>query len=303
MDGIDTINTNTIKARTVPKSAIISFFECAALKLNQYGTNGKLQISLTEPFLLDELRNQLLELQKAALEEAVVEYNKTLKDTYNYAEPLLTTCDVQVELENLGNIYARNCKSEDGEAEEIFQAIKRMNEAERLALARGVLATQWTYLDDFDDDDGSGGIVAVPSDGVDENTVLLEGQDILDYFNLCVTIAGMEEFSQYIKTGAPLVAASKFHPQGFDVNTGEEKNVDKYQLEHLAPEKRLILVQQVVLRAVLGYPVLDPSVVVAEANRLLSLSTNNERDCREKKLRDAYEAYTSAMRLAYCACW
>jgi hypothetical protein len=271
--------------------------------LSKYGINGDLQLSLTDGmFLLDELRNELLQLQKEALEEVVAKYNETIKS--NDAETPLTTDDVQVELENLGKtnfVTSRKSVVEDDEEREVILAIKRMNEAERLALARGVLATQWTYLDDFDDDEGVDGMVADSPDDIEVDAVRLEGQDLLDYFNLCVTISGMEEFSEYLKTGTPLAMVSKsqsHHPSS-------DGNVDKHNLEKLAPEKRLILVQQVVLRAVLGYPVLNPSnIVVFETNRLLSQGgPNNEGDNREKKLRDAFEAYTSAMRVAYCNCW
>jgi hypothetical protein len=291
------------ESRKVPKSALIGFFERATLKLTKYGRNGDFQLSLTDgSYVLDELRNELLELQKEALEEAVAEYNETIKN--KDVETPLTTDDVQVELENLGKaniVTSRKSVVEDDEEKELILAIKRMNEAERLALARGILATQWTYLDDFDDDDGGGGIVADAPDDLEVNNVRLEGQDLLDYFNLCVTISGLEEFSQYLKTGTPLTVGSK--SQSHDPSL--VGNGDKHHLEKLAPEKRLILLQQVVLRAVLGYPVLNPSnVVVFETNRLLSQGgPNTEGDNREKKLRDTFEAYTSAMRVAYCNCW
>jgi hypothetical protein len=304
MTGSVTIQSKKGKSRIGPKSVIIGFFECATSKLGKYGRFGELQLSLTDgTFLLDELRNELLQLQKEALEEVVAEYNETIKS--NEAETPLTTDDVQVELENLGKtnfVTSRKSAVEDDEEKKIILAIKRMNEAERLALARGVLATQWTYLDDFDDDDdGVDGMVADAPDDSEVNAVRLEGQDIMDYFNLCVTISGMEEFSEYLKMGTPLAMV----PKSQSHHPSSDGNVDKHNLEKLAPEKRLILVQQVVLRAVLGYPVLNPSnIVVLETNRLLSQGgPNNEGDNREKKLRGAFGAYTSAMRVAYCNCW
>lgn len=268
----------------VPRYVILDFFSRAAAKINNYGTNGNWNITVTEDsFVLDELRKALLDLQHAALEETVAEYNKKRQDD-GHDLILLETVDVQLELENLGNNGVGNCDNNSGDEAELLREIKRMNDAERLALVRGVLATQWSYLDDFDVHEEEKEVL--PSDTADD-TVILERQDILDYFNLCVTLAKMDNFQRYLKTGAPLMP-----PQ------------QKEELERHAPENRLILVQQVILRAILGYPVLDPSIVVVEANRLLSsIPTNNVEGSKEKKFRDAYESYTAAMRLAYCACW
>jgi len=278
----------------VPRSVILDFFARAAAKIDNYGTNGNWQITVTEDsFVLDELRKALLDLQHAALEETVAEYNKKQQDD-GHDPKLLETVDVQLELENLGNNGMGNCDDNSGDEAELLREIKGMNDAERLALVRGVLATQWSYLDDFDVHEEEKEVL--PSD-IADNTVILERQDILDYFNLCVTLAKMDDFKRYLKTGAPLISPQQ---SGSKVYYG----LSKEELERHAPENRLILVQQVILRAILGFPVLDPSIVVVEANRLLSsIPTNNIEGSKEKKFRDAYESYTAAMRLAYCACW
>jgi sulfite reductase alpha subunit-like flavoprotein len=127
----------------------------AAAKINKHGTNDNWEITVTEDsFLLDQLRKALLALQNESLEETVAEYNKKHQDTTKVddASTLLKALDVPVELENIGKnnksivLSSNYSDSGDPDEAEILHAIKGMNQAERLTLARGVLATQWSHV-------------------------------------------------------------------------------------------------------------------------------------------------------------
>jgi len=281
----------------VPDSLILTFFQHTCENLNKCTTRefiAKLN-SVDSMNLLDASRKHVWQVQERTLQETVRKYNEEKGDG------AISLDGVTAELERLGKL----AKLEKASGKEksatagpsidpkIMNAIKEMNDAERTAYSRCVLASSWSYLDDFTTtDDGVGSAV--------DDSVMLGRQNIFDYFSLCCSVVKLKEAKRFLKGECMRILYYVEDDESVDQDAEGEAEDPTKNLTHT--EQRLIFLEQVLLRGVLGYPVSDPTIVVTEAKRLLNIA-NKDTKGGDPKLQQAFDDFILAMRLAYCEVW
>jgi hypothetical protein len=292
-------------APPVPDSLLLSFFKETSDNLKKCTTRDSISKlnSADSVHLLDVTRRHLRQVQQHTLIDVVKKFNVELGDGSMSME------DVQKELRQLGMMAKAEKANSKGNGQqnlvmspdeqqqrpdlEIMNAIKEMNDAERTTFSRCVLASSWSYLDDFDTTGGDGGSAT-------DDIVMLERQDIFDYFSICGSVVKLKEAKRFLKGEQMRILYFGEDDDQPNSNTteGEEEDPTKHLIH---TEQRLIFLEQVLLRGVLGYPVNDPTIVVTEAKRLLSLAKDTKGG--DAKLQKAFDDFILAMRLAYCAVW
>ena len=271
----------------VPTSLLLDYFHRSTEVLGRYARKSVLIRSNVEeqPPSIEELRRLLIQVQMDVLHDVVNDYNSSTNNADNNSSKdiAMSIENVQLALRKVG----QNEDDEDDDADDTLrQPMQQMHNAARNAFARSVLTSYQLDLDSY-----------VHNTEDEEATSVCDRyatrQELLEYFGLFIVAVEIDEVQCYISSGEPI---------DFSGNAASLQQAKAREASISSPEKRLSLLQSLILRAVLGQSVIqDPIAFVVEAaTRILSPDdtnaeqwTNND----DEEFSQALDNYMSAIRV------
>jgi len=283
---------NLTELYTVPSSILIEFFRKTVEKLDRYACGNEYCSETGEVQAVADslavLRMRLIQVQLETLHQIVEDYNsRSAKDS------LISIESVQVALRQVGKSRMDGEGCNDG-GECLYESMQRMNEAARLAFVRSVINA---YQEEIEQKVFGKRQENEEAEGDPLISSSISRQEMLEYFGLVIVALSMDDVQRYLANGGQIDFS------------GNSSSLQQQADEHSSPETRLLVLQDLFLRAVKGRSITEnPTVfILREAKRLLltETTTSSSNDDQERSKDDdgeeflrVFENYLSAVRVA-----